>query len=216
MGFVMAKKSEKQVETISDLPPFPTLVWDTYFWKACVLLPSWKGFLSRGGAYGSSDSEAPSDGSVEMDVRHGLETGEGETPIPPFPEQGLGYQFLLDNDRAIRNQIVKAIFPYYAQLREQYKDDFDADEFEEMMPVLKKPGDLVQRMGLSIVHLLNIHHDGAAYIGFEIGCTWDEEHGVGVMTHQGRIVGVGQADTAFDEWVAKDDRKAMRKKTKGK
>ena len=44
-----------------------------------------------------------------------------------------------------------------------------------------------------------------AYIGFELGCVWDEEHGLGVMTHRDRVVDVGGADTAFTEWIAEND-----------
>ena len=206
----MAKGAGKKATTISDLPPFPELVWDEFFWSASVTLNSWKGFLSCGGDYGAVDSDEPSDGAATVYVL----SGDDEDETPPLAEQGVAYQFLLDNDKAVRNEIVKAVFAYYPKVRERYKDDFDADEFAEKMPVIKKPIELVQRMGLSIVHILNIHHDGAAYVGFEFGCDWDEEHGLGVMTHQGRIVVVGQADEAFDEHIAKDDRKAMKKTAK--
>ena len=60
-------------------------------------------------------------------------------------------------------------------------------------------------IGLGIVHVLSIAKDGHAYIGFEMGCTWDEEHGVGVMTHMGRVVGVGQGDMGFDSSAAEND-----------
>ncbi len=44
-----------------------------------------------------------------------------------------------------------------------------------------------------------------AYIGFELGCSWDEEHGVGVMMHKDRIVAIGQAETSFDSWITFKD-----------
>jgi hypothetical protein len=37
----------------------------------------------------------------------------------------------------------------------------------------------------------------------EFGCTWDKEHGLGVMTHQTLVIEIGGADTAFLEWIAK-------------
>ena len=43
-----------------------------------------------------------------------------------------------------------------------------------------------------------------AYVGWEFGCTWDDEHGLGVMTHGNPIVNVGAADIAFG-WEAKND-----------
>ena len=47
--------------------------------------------------------------------------------------------------------------------------------------------------------------DNFAYIGFEFGCEWDEEHGLGVMMHKDSVVVIGQADTSFDSWVTFND-----------
>ena len=47
-----------------------------------------------------------------------------------------------------------------------------------------------------------IAKDGFAYIGLELGCTWDEEHGAGVLLHCGRIVDIGQADMSFNSHAA--------------
>jgi len=51
---------------------------------------------------------------------------------------------------------------------------------------------------------------GNAYIGFELGCTWDEEHGAGVMTYKERVVEIGQAGTSFSSWAAYNDNGADR------
>jgi hypothetical protein len=55
-------------------------------------------------------------------------------------------------------------------------------------------------LGLSIVHVMPSDKDDFAYLGFEFGCTWDEEHGLGVMTHKDRVITIGQADKSFDIW----------------
>jgi hypothetical protein len=57
-------------------------------------------------------------------------------------------------------------------------------------------------IGLSNVHILSVARDG---IGLQFGCTWDEEHGLGVMTHRDRVVQVGGADTSFLTWIAEED-----------
>jgi len=41
-----------------------------------------------------------------------------------------------------------------------------------------------------------VEKDGIPYVGFEFGCTWDEEHGLGVLMHGTRTVEIG--DTAMD------------------
>jgi hypothetical protein len=61
------------------------------------------------------------------------------------------------------------------------------------------------------VHILPVERDGLGYIGFELGCSWDEEHGVGVMLHGGRIIDIGSADTAFLSWIAERDKNGVPK-----
>ena len=34
-------------------------------------------------------------------------------------------------------------------------------------------------------------------IGFFFSCSWDSEHGLGIMTYKGNVVAIGGADTAF-------------------
>lgn len=60
-------------------------------------------------------------------------------------------------------------------------------------------------LGISHLHVMAAEKDGYAYIGFELGCTWDEEYGAGVMMHKGRVIEIGLAATSFDSWVAYDD-----------
>ncbi len=42
-------------------------------------------------------------------------------------------------------------------------------------------------------------------MGYEFGSNWEEEHGLGAMTHAGRVVDIGGGDTAILEWIAKED-----------
>jgi hypothetical protein len=42
--------------------------------------------------------------------------------------------------------------------------------------------------------------DGFAYAGYQFRCTWDQEHGLGIMTHRDRIIEIGGSDSSF-AWV---------------
>jgi len=68
---------------------------------------------------------------------------------------------------------------------------------------------------LRSVHIMSPERDGQAYVGYGFSCSWDYEHGLGVMTHCERVVRVGGGDTAFLTWVATSDiPKALAKKAK--
>jgi hypothetical protein len=170
-------------------------------------LSSWRGFQSRLGAYGASNSSKESDGTARLSVP----PPAGVAERPPSAEQANALRYLLEHEEAIRDDLVAAIFEEYPVirarlLRQGFVDDSD-------MRALERPEQLKSHIGLSTVHVLPVVNNDAAYIGFEFGCSWDEEHGLGVMTHQGRIVElphmrigkVSGGDLASEEWVAEED-----------
>jgi hypothetical protein len=187
-------------------PPFPPLRRREFHWTARVVLDSWAGFQSRLGAYASTSSNTASDGTVRLSVA----AKEGATPTP---EQAAAFEYLLANQNAVRDTLVAAIVEEYPLLRDNVLAGGIVDEVE--MPELTSPDDLKARVGLAVVHVLQTAKDGVAYTGFEFGCTWDDEHGLGVMMHRNRVIefpenGVGKvngADLASEEWLAEEDAK---------
>lgn len=73
------------------------------------------------------------------------------------------------------------------------------------MPDIEQPSQLKSLMGLSEVRIFKTSKAGTAYVGFGFGCTWDDEHALGAMTHMGRVVEISGADTAILEWIAGKD-----------
>jgi hypothetical protein len=189
------------------MPPFPPLRWDGHFWKGRVVLGSWRGFQSRLGAYGAISSTTESDGTARLSVP----PPAGVAERPPSAEQANALRYLLDHEEAIRDALVAAILEEYPVIRDRLLGQGFVDESD--MPALERPRQLKSHIGLSTVHVLPVVKDDAAYLGFEFGCTWDDEHGLGVMTHQGRIVdlphlGIGKVsggDLASEEWMAEED-----------
>ena len=96
-----------------------------------------------------------------------------------------------------------AIFQNYARLQREY--DYSAAERAEYMPDISSLRDLERLVGLYAVNVHQIDKGGVPYLGFEFGCTWDDEHGCGVFMHGTRLVHLGGADTAFTLWMAEQD-----------
>lgn len=178
------------------LPPFPPLRWDKPFWEGAVRLDSWRGFQTRQGPYGSVSSDDASAGTVRLSVS----PPDDEEMRPPSPEQARAFQHLLDNEQAIHDAVLQAILDDYPRLREAYA--YDEEEAEEVMPAVERVDQFKRLIGLSIVHVLAGVKDGFPCVGFEFGCTWDEEHGLGVLTHRVRVIEVGAADTSFADRYA--------------
>ena len=172
-------------------PPFPPLKWDHFFWVGDVVLPSWAGFQARRGAYGAVSSRKASDGTARLSIA----PLDSKARSHPMAEQVAAYRHLLENEATVADAVVRALV--------EYCPGHAYDEDDEDLLNVNEPAQLRPLIGLSSVHVLNVVDKGLACIGFEFGCLWDEEHGAGVMTHNGRVIATGQADCSFVEWIAR-------------
>jgi hypothetical protein len=181
-------------------PPFPLLRWDKYAWEGEITLLSWAGFQTRRGWYAGRSSEKPSDGTARLVV-----ASEGDLrPTPPSLAQSAAMRYLRENEVAVASAVLNAIFECYPREKEAYEDAMSGEE-GATLPEITEPHGLRTVIGLSHVHVLSTALNDVAYMGFEFGCEWEEEHGCGVMTHLGRVVKVGYADHSFLDWIARRD-----------
>lgn len=199
----MAKK-KPQPKATQKFPPFPPMEAVAGDWEGQDVFPSWAGFQERGGPYTSQNSDEPSTGRASVNVHCPYESGKTH---PPSPEQVKAYQYLKDHEAEVTQAICKAILKRYPGWREDYgyEGDDTGEDDDAYMPPVKTIDDLRNLIGLGIVHVMDVAKAGHAYVGFELGCTWDEEHGCGVMTHKSRVIEAAQADTAFDQYACEDD-----------
>ena len=166
--------------------------------QGSIKLETWKGYQSRLGDYNSIDKIDKSDGSVKLEV--------GGDMVIEFPEIKIdhvnSYNFLLENQQLLRDNILSELINYYNFLKEEYNY---SEEDLELMPDITHVNDFSNLIGLSTIHLLNVFKDDFAYVGYEFGCNWDEEHGLGILTYKDRIIEIGCADTSYLTWKAEND-----------
>jgi hypothetical protein len=181
-----------------NLPAFPEFTWDDYFWVTTAQLPAWSGYQIRNGPYGALSGPGLSDGTVKLlFAPEGREDG-------PLTEQEIGLvRWVTENQAAVHDAMLQSLFDEYPRLRDEFLDYFiDEDMAKQCLPEVKSPAELKALLGIVSV---NVHQIAGAepYIGVELGCTWDEEHGVGVLLHGAKPLEVGGADTAILLWIAK-------------
>jgi hypothetical protein len=198
----MANRSKRRLAFLNahpvslDCPPFPGLAMKLNEWEGIEVLPAWAGTQARQGAYTSQSDREPSDGTVRLQVPR-LGDADDANPRPPAPEFVAAYQHFKENGPAIAETVLAAILVQYVPLRARWMQN-DPDLTDEDLPVIDSIEQMKNNVGLGIVHLLPVAKHGMAYIGLELGCTWDEEHGAGVILHGSRVVAVGAGDEAFN------------------
>lgn len=171
---------------------------DDLWWTTTALLLSWKGFQSRKGPYGAQDSAVSSDGLVRIVF---APEGRGNEPLTNSEISAITW--VIEHEASISKALISSLLKEYPSLQKQY--GYSGKEKAELMPDIKSTEDLRALIGLSSVNVHQVQKDGIPYVGFEFGCTWDEEHGLGVLMHGTRTIQIGGADTAILLWIAEQD-----------
>ncbi len=182
----------------SDLPIFTAFAWDDYFWVTSAKLPAWSGYQIRDGSYGSVSSSGRSDGTVKI-----LFAPEGRDDGPLSSNETELVKWVIDHQAAVHDAMLEKLFVEYPAMREQALDWFDKDEAKRVLPKVRFPEQLKDLVGISSINVHQIEQDGKPFVGVELGCTWEVEHGVGILLHGSKPLEIGGADTAILLWIAK-------------
>lgn len=169
-----------------------------FSWRAKCRLPSWSGYLDCSGPYGGVIKGAVSDGAVEL-----VFAPEGRDNRPLESDELDLIQWFMENEAKVSDAVKAALFDAYPGLTAAY--GYTAAEQAELMPPVAAPDEMKRLIGLYAVNIHQTRNGAEPYVGFEFGCTWDTEHGLGVLTHGSRVVEVGGADTAILLWIAEQD-----------
>src|SRR5262249_38599645 len=128
---------------------------------------------------------------------------EGRDNAPLSDQEIQLVRWVIDNEASVHDAMLVRLFQEYPLMREQALDWFDEDEAKKVLPVVRSAIQLKEVVGISSIFVHQIEKDTKPFIGIELGCTWEVEHGVGILLHGSTALEVGTADTAFTLWIAK-------------
>lgn len=170
---------------ISDLKP-NIVIGDNY--QGLLSLDSWKDFQSRQFFSGLKETNPISDCVVKVRVE-GKQVDDVKTTTLA---QVNAIQFLINHSDKIRAALLIGLLDELSNLKEVY---------DNLTPNISGIEDIKKVIGLSYLHVMSSDKDDFAYVGFELDCEWNEEHGIGVIMHKDRIVKIGQAEITHDSWA---------------
>lgn len=164
------------------------------WWRADLKLSCWAGYQSRRGPYGARDNLDPSDGSIEV-----IFAPEGRGPEPLTERENELISWLEQNEGDVSQAVKDALLRWCAPDPHERGNNFD---FVDAFPVALSEQDLKQKIGLYAINVHQLDVDGIPYLGYEFGCVWEEDYGLGVLMHGTSEVAIGRADTAILLWIA--------------
>lgn len=173
------------MNNIADLKP-NIIIGDNY--EGLLSLDSWKDYQSRQVVCGSNETNSISDGFVKVRVEGKKVESAKKTTLA----QVNAIEFLINHSDKIRDALLTGLLDKLSNLKEV--DD-------NLTPDISGIEGMKKVIGLSYLHVMSSDKDDFAYVGFELDCEWDEEHGIGVIMHKDRIVKIGQAEITHDSWA---------------
>ena len=118
-------------------------------------------------------------------------------------EHENGIEYLKKNQKKILESILQELLKVYPDWQKRY--DYSEADKHDFMPNVKQISDFADLISPTSIYITSVFKDDLPYIGFLFSCSWDSEHGLGVMTYKDKIVEIGGADTAFLTWIAEED-----------
>lgn len=174
--------------------------WDEYFWTTKIELPEWKRF--------SPPSPYPNQAeAIERGIFPVVFASEKSDDPALTPDELELAEWFVRNHQDQAKSVVAAIFDKYPTIRDDYLDAIDPACAAQDLPQIQAKEDLEALIGLVGINIHQIRKDGIPYVGYEFSCSWDQEHGAGVLMHGNRCVEVGGADCAILLWIAEADAK---------
>ena len=114
------------------------------------------------------------------------------------------YEYILKHQNKMLESILVSLLSKYPDMQDEY--GYDEDELDEYMPSVNSVCDFSKIILPKRIFILDVEKNNISYIGCSFTCSWDDEHGYGVMMYKNRVVKTGGEEIAFLSWVAEEDR----------
>jgi hypothetical protein len=180
-----------------DHPVFGEIVWDNLrAWRGRVQLDFFAGYDTTASAE-SAARMARADWQRAPDERHRRGDFELCDICPdggePSASQQSAFASFLQQREPICSAVADAIFDYYqtnwGTWRGEYGDDLT-------IPELRSREELKRVIRLGTLYVLDAV-PGGAVLGFCFDCSWDVEHGLGVLVRAGRVIELSENAIAW-------------------
>lgn len=167
-------------------------------WNTALCLPSLSA-LCQG---------LPQWGRLEHPMQAWLEEGEVVVDLPTEQALPTGLQHIqlacLEHQQAeLHDRLLTALTPYVSRL----SDSGDLPNLEDL-PAGTPVADWLPWIRLNGLCVMDIP-SATPYVGMDLACRWDEEHGLGVLFFGTEVLAIGDAETARDPEPALAHRQAL-------
>lgn len=123
----------------------------------------------------------------------------------PSEMQLLNLRWLPPMDEPLASALLTALLGFYPRIRQ----DYHHLEGDAALPDAVTEASLRRLIRLRSLTIHAIPHASTPYLGAEFACSWDDEHGLGMLTAGTEILSIGTADIVEDHGPTQAHRDAV-------
>ena len=158
--------------------------------EATITLEAWDGYLVKRWENG----KAITDGTIKLHFACNTRSTADD-----WQTEINAYNYLLENQYEIRDNIIKRLIADFETLKETYYlDPQDDPGVPNITAANKKDIDLRPFIGPNSISITEEIRDDMSYVEWFLNCTWDVEHGLAAVTHKERVIDLDRGET--DIW----------------
>ncbi len=120
---------------------------------------------------------------------------DGESTEKENEKHKNGLKYLKENQMLVLNNILSELLEQYPSLQEKY--NYSDEDKADFMPDITDISGFAMLLSPTNMYVFSEYKDDFPYIGIGFSCSWDEEHGLGVVVHKDKVIKIGDASDAF-------------------
>lgn len=171
----------------------PEFFWDDVFWMTEIPMKGWEDLTFE-------ENDTTDEGNPLFELCYAPE-GRDDEELPLSHDESNLVAWVHEHSQQLYTSVMEALFKKYPEIRKKYLPYYEK-EADKILPGIKSPKQLASLISVTSFFVHCIEKDGKPFIGISFHCSWDREHGLGVLTHGTKILEIGGAETAMTLWMA--------------
>jgi hypothetical protein len=190
-----------------DHPVFGPIEWQEsmHWWTGRIRIDFFSGYDTAATASAAARRGVPFRPGT---TGAGYQRGEVELRLitrgkdQPSPAQERAFLQFVEHRETICRIVVNAVFDYYrgnwGDWRWVVEPGRAAESTDDLLiPELTTSDGLKSLIRLEALHVVDVQGSKGALLGFCFDCTWDQEHGLGVLVRRGELFEIGENEITW-------------------
>lgn len=143
----------------------------------------------------------------KAEIHYEILTKNGEETNRHQKHHHQGIAYIKEHQTEILNQFLTELLKEYPEIQKKYQNFYSAEQMAEFLPDISDISGFAPLLSPTNMFIFSHFLEDLPYYSVGFSCSWEQEHGLGVIMHKNRIIKICDASEIFDVSLIKKDLK---------